>query len=176
MLTKNWDKAILTWVTNTSIKGINVEGTKFGISIFADPLRIAATGNAVYYPRMANVITSYEGNGGVIFGDGNTLPTRDDYRLSGNVISTVTGTATGGFTTDADGVTGTYTYTLTNTGSADITIAEVGLITGGHSTSSRTGPYYKLLMERTVLDSPVTIPAGGVGQITYTIRMNYPTA
>ena len=30
-------------------------------------------------------------------------------------------------------------------------------------------------VERTVLETPVTIPAGGVGQVTYTIRMNYPT-
>jgi hypothetical protein len=176
MLTKNWDKVILTWVTNSSIKATNVLGNSFGLSLFANPLQIAATSNAVYYPRMANVVKSYDGNGGVIFGNGTTPPTRDDYCLSGDVISTVTSTANGGFTTDADGATGTYTYTLTNTGTADITIGEVGLIAGGHSTSSRTAPDYKCLLERSVLDEPVTIPAGGVGQVTYTIRMNYPTA
>lgn len=175
MLTKNWDRAILTWVTNTSIKGINVNGSEFGISVFASPLQIAATSSAVYYPRMGSVVTTYEANGGVIFGDGTTPPTRDDFRLSGSVISTLSATASGGFTTDNDGATGTYTYTVTNTGSADITIAEVGLITGGHSTSSRTGAQYKLLMDRTVLDTPITIPAGGIGQVTYTIRFNYPT-
>lgn len=29
-------------------------------------------------------------------------------------------------------------------------------------------------INRTVFDTPVTIAAGGVGQVTYTIRMNYP--
>ena len=34
---------------------------------------------------------------------------------------------------------------------------------------------YPYLIERTVLESPITIPAnGGVGQVTYKIRMDYP--
>lgn len=59
--------------------------------------------------------------------------------------------------------------TITNNNETDITIGEVGIV-------YQTGSSYSVLFERTVLESPITIPAGGVGQVTYTIRMNYPTA
>ena len=63
---------------------------------------------------------------------------------------------------------GSAVLTITNNNATDITIGEVGIVYQGSNTAA--------LLERTVLDSPITIPAGGVSQITYTIRMNYPTA
>lgn len=109
---------------------------------------------------------------GVTFGDSDVAPTMDDYTLAGNVFANFTGTAS----VKAEGSDGlakiTGLYTLTNTGDTAFTIREVALwqpITMGSAITS-------ILIERTVLDSPVTIEPGGVGQVTYTIRMNYPTA
>lgn len=139
-------------------------GTRFGVtsSNYASP----CMGRAIF--KLPEDATYYYG--GVFFGDGDTPPTPDDYALSGNVITTATATAVVTKTVDANGVTITGTYTITNTGTENITIAEVGLFEGFSNSMC------DYMMERTVLDSPITIPAGGVGQVTYTIRMDYPTA
>ena len=69
-------------------------------------------------------------------------------------------------------------FTLTNTGSEDFTISELGLVTYAYITNTNGYCYENnFLLERTVLENPITIPAnGGVGQVTYTIRMDYPVA
>ena len=105
--------------------------------------------------------------GGVIFGDGTTKPTVDDYKLAGNVISDFVSTHT--ITMNSDASTGTTsitkTYTITNTGTSAITIAEVALID-----SFKNGSWYQpFIIDRTVLDNPVTIAPGEVGQVVYTL-------
>lgn len=132
------------------------------------------------YPTVYKVRTSYTGYGGVVFGTGTTPPTIDDYCLSGDLVTTLTATATVTLDYDEGGVTVTAVYTLTNTGADTVTIGEVGLIgcvatTNSSSTSYQTESV-KCLFERSVLDTPVEIPAGGFGQVTYTIRIDYPTA
>jgi hypothetical protein len=136
---------------------------------------IASTGGGAYGPYLGNILSSAAGNGGVIFGTGTAEPSVNDYCLSGELVTTITGTASVTFTNDDNGATASALYTLTNTGSADVVIGEIGLIASLYSSSS-TNLNYKALLERTVLDQPMTIPAGGIGQVTYTIRMNYPTA
>lgn len=119
---------------------------------------------------------------GVVFGDGTVAPSTDDYCLSGNAI---TGLVKGTNVTIASRLERgdayeeqTCVYTISNTSAKAITIGEIALAgayytgTGTNSAASyRTMPF---IIERTVLDSPITIEAGGIGQVTYTIRMNYP--
>ena len=119
-----------------------------------------------------NPTTMPANNYGVWFGDGTVSPTLDDFNLSGNHISTISASNVPSVTGDDAGGILSITYTLTNTGSADVTIGEVGLFNFWYYTTSS---YTAFLVDRTVLDTPVTIPAGGIGQVTYTIRMNYPT-
>ena len=120
---------------------------------------------------------------GVLFGSGNAEPKADDYCLSGEAIdglgsSNITSVETS--EVDDDHLTVTRTYTITNTTGNDITIGEVGLVyylqayTSATSTGSSYKKYWSYLVERSKLDSPITIPAGGVGQVVYSIRMNYP--
>ena len=111
---------------------------------------------------------------GVIFGTGTTEPTLDDYQMSGEHF--VDYTVSYSLTEDSDdlGITYTRVYTLTSTASEDVTIAEIGL---SSSASHHSGSYYYMtgfLVERTLLETPITISPGGVGQITYTLRINYP--
>lgn len=120
-------------------------------------------------------------NGGVYFGSGNTPATIDDYKLSGDVIQNITTSYVENSIYEEDGSAGTlsYTYTITNNNDTEITIGEVALFGEAYwqtasSSNSATYTHFFYLFERTALESPVTIPAGGVGQVTYTIRMNYP--
>lgn len=100
----------------------------------------------------------------VAFGDGSTPVSADDFQLSGNNFTTYSGAYA--CVANADCTEATWTYTLTNTGSSEFTVREIGLYT-----SSSTSVLYSCLIMREVLDSPVTIPAGGVGQVTLTIKL-----
>lgn len=113
-------------------------------------------------------VQSNKNSAGIVFGSGVTPPTANDYCLE-NMITTISGSGSRVFSDNDDSVTVTYTYTLSNTGSSDVTISEVGI----QISVTNTG---YVLVKRTLLDSPITILAGGVGQVTYTISMNYPTA
>lgn len=127
------------------------------------------TNNAFNAIRLKNSLSSVSGDYNaacVVFGNGDTPPALGDYRLSGEIIRTISGSGMA-TVTNVDGVA-TYESLLTvvNTGEESVTIKEVGLTVMGIAS---------VLIERTLLEEPITIPAGGVGQITYTIRMVYPT-
>ena len=117
---------------------------------------------------------------GFCFGSGNTPPTLNDHTLSGDFIDPSTYQVTTSVTVNTENEFATEleaTYSVTNISSNDIIIGEVGLCcyVKGRKTSSGSDTVCPFMVERTVLDTPVTIPAGGIGQVTYTIRMNYPT-
>ena len=117
---------------------------------------------------------------GVCFGDGDTPPTPADLNISGNAFSTYD--ALYNLSTGVDDSGHLYVkahYTITNTGNEAFTIKEIGLFA---APSLNKGPdiavagSFSILLDRTVLDTPVTIPAGGIGQVEYTITFNLPTA
>lgn len=119
--------------------------------------------------------TSNEKNS-VIFGDGDVPVTIDDYKLSGNRITGISSTVNWSLLEDTDGMLISATFTITNNNESEITIKEVGCLGAWIGTHTSWNYASACLIERTVLDSPITIEPGGVGQLTYTIRMNYPTA
>ena len=128
---------------------------------------------------LSPTISTSNNTSGIQFGTGTTPPTFDDYKLSGSIIAGLTGTLTKDCVNDEDGnFVITISATLTNTNSTDVTIGEIGYSRSftGRGTTGNSNAYAYILIDRTVLDTPVTIPAGGIGQVTYTIRMNYPTA
>ena len=106
---------------------------------------------------------------GVSFGTGTTPATASDYVLESILgdtqinVSVPSGISFNKFDTYEEY---TVTFGVTNITSEVITISEVGL------TVPISGASYALV-DRTVLDAPVTIPAGQSKQITYTIRFNY---
>lgn len=116
---------------------------------------------------------------GVVLGSGNAPASFDDLTLSGEPISGFTSSKTLTQTYGEDYYECTAEYTVTNNNDFDITVGEIGLfitITSQSAQYNATYKYYPVLLERTALESPITIPAGGVGQITYTVRTNLPTA
>lgn len=111
---------------------------------------------------------------GVVFGTGNTEPTIDDYQMAGEHF--VDYTESHSFENTIVGTTRTLScrYTLTNASTESVTIGEIGLSGNAYRKSSSWYYYTGFLLERTVLDSPITIPAGGVGVITYTLKFDLP--
>ena len=121
-----------------------------------------------YKVDLSKVNQGYNGSkGGVVFGDGNTPATAEDYKLAGNIITGFTATANLARSIDNGVAQIVATYTIN--ASSEVTIKEIVAFasTGGNGT---------YIVDRTVLDTPVTIPADGVGQVVYTITFNYPTA
>ncbi len=172
--TRNFYKAFAVGVTGASTLPGVIDYTgveRFGAyeSHYEDVHMIGTTTSNKNDPYMGRVQTGLTGNGGVIFGSGNEPESLDDYKLSGDILSTFTHSYALTNERDETGATLTGLFTLTNTSDSDITVGEVGLITKKIGSST-------VLIHRSALESPVTIPAGGVGQVTYTIRMNYPTA
>lgn len=137
-----------------------------------DDSNIAIIANdGLWFGKMTTILTSYNGYG-VVFGDGTTEVSKDDNKLSGNVITTISGTAVSQDTCDDAQAIKSTLFTITNTGTEPVTISEIGYFGAvGFKTF-----YTNAMFERTLLETPVTIPPGGVGRVIYTIRLNYPTA
>lgn len=127
---------------------------------------------------MSEVLATSKTRARAVLGTGTTPPTFDEYSLSGEIITTITSiVASNSYTVEEDGVAITTTWTVSNTGTEAITIGEVGFY-GAYKTAAAVSNsnMSAMLIERTVLDEPITIEAGGVGQVTYTVRLKYPTA
>lgn len=127
--------------------------------------------------RPGRVLESITGGDGVIFGTGTTAPSIEDFALSGSIVynsdNNISFTTEGPIETE-NGLKYTATYTITNVFDYDLTIGEVGMIRKVYN-SDNGGPLY-ILAERTVFDTPITIPTGGVGQVVYTVHLSAPTA
>lgn len=168
MLTKNWytlfkSQRARIVIPNavTSISG-KVRNAGYYTSL-QDYVALCNQSNAV------QISTSYPK--GICVGSGVTPPTADDYKLESMITSDFSSVIA--TTLDANNDT-VWTITITNTSSEDMTIGEVGYANFGYYGAGTSSDYF--LFDRTVLDEPLIIPAGGIGQVTYTIRMNYPTA
>lgn len=104
-----------------------------------------------------------------ILGRGTTPATVDDYNLEDMITSGLSCSWAIAVDEDKDAI---HKLTLTSTSNEDITIGEIG-IAGNVNVA---GNWYSVLLERTVLDSPITIPAGGLGVIDYAVKVPIPTA
>ena len=179
MFTKNWYKTMASAITKNSAKNfVNINGVETGLDsknsvpniTFGDS---SGSSERAYIGRL---VQTYNGYGGVRLGTGDTPATVNDYKLSGDLITGYNFTAKIETQNSAESDKITATYTITNTSSSEITIKEVGIVAKMANTISTAQIQHMGLLERTVLDTPVTIPAGGVGQVVYTITFNYPTA
>ena len=171
MLTNNFWKCIQSMYARKKVSTMDFVGTDG--KVFN-----GATGNyRVSFTWIEDVPTvqTNKTSRGIRFGDSDEAPSADDYWLKGNIISGFTYTVTTIW--DADGQ-GHLLFTITNTSSNAFTIKEVAWVSPitsyWNNNSSSAGGV--AMLDRTVLDTPVTIPAGGVGQVEYTITFNLPTA
>jgi hypothetical protein len=98
-------------------------------------------------------------------GTGTTTPTEDDYELATVNTDISCDTIVVG---NSVNYTKTYTATFSNPTSSDITVTEVGLYGNiQYINNSQTTEYTDCMFDRTVLTTPITIPAGESKAITY---------
>lgn len=128
-----------------------------------------------YTSTIANtVLVNSLTNAGIWIGTGSDSPTENDYNLKSRITSGLTAstpTTTQGVDSDGNPYL-TYLFTLTNTTSSDITVSEIGYVQNGGASSAigESTSLDRFLLDRTVLDSPVTVPAGGSAAIEYTLK------
>ena len=130
-------------------------------------LALMFNSNYNFAPYSGKIRTAYNDSGGVIFGDGTVAPALSDTKLSGNIITGIVGTANLTQKIDATGFTFTADITVTNNNNAPVTISEMGRLVARSST-------HTVLIERTLLEKPLTIEAGGTGKIMYESRFDFP--
>ena len=115
-----------------------------------------------YYNSTDVPTASFSFTGAQIYlGTGNTAPTIDDYKLSGELITGLTSQVQN---TSATNNSITFSATATNNTDAPVTIKEIGL--GGFKSS--TGACV-VLLTRDVLPTPVTLNVGDSKTFSITI-------
>ena len=112
---------------------------------------------------------------GVWLGSGNTPPTEDDYILDNRITSGLSA-GSPSMATGLDGDGNPYlslTYLLTNGTASDITVREVGYVQSISCASglgSTENADLKYLLDRTVLETPLVVPANGTAVLRYILK------
>lgn len=132
-------------------------------------------------PTSTNTTNSSNRIYGVWFGSGTTAPTKDDYKLEAPITSGL-GINNNTIRPLVNNLEpGVYeissSYQVTNQTEEAITISEIGVWSylTTESSSSSTRNCFPVLMERTVLDEPITIEPGMTKVVTYKLTINQPT-
>lgn len=176
MLLRNYYKAVSFCMGGnaaTDINLVNYSGGNTKPTTYVDGVKYLTPTKNVdsFYASLSRMSTTTgDSYPGIIIGTGNTPPTLDDYWLDGDMITSFASSVVTTFESDDNSSAVTALCTITNSGSKAFTIREVGLY-GKPRGSVSSEP---VLVERTVLDVPLTIEPGSVGQLTYTIKLNYP--
>ena len=176
MITKTFKGvlALLLQYNTTTYKGvIKIKNTQN-----QDRYLMNFIGSSSYYPYSASYTMSFGANqasSGVYIGTGDTAVTEDDYKLA-SVITSGISAGSPAVTFALDGSGNPYlelVYALTNTTSSDITVKEIGFVqylraSSTLNSTSSTSTY--ALLDRTVLSTPVTVPANDSAAIKYTLK------
>lgn len=109
--------------------------------------------------------SSTNGRGFIILGTGTTAPTADDYCLESQITENL---SCDSVSVSRATTTKTYTATFSNSGTSDMVVTEIGYVSR-ITHNYNFGDYYwdDFLMDRTVLETPITIPAGESRTVTY---------
>ena len=161
-------------LANTSVAYIEAKNAG-GTTVYINPYFQATP---VYTAITAALVASGSGASyGVAFGSSNTAATENDYTL-GSQVTGITVSTTPSVETVFDSVNYRYIakldYVVQNNTGSDVTIKEIGFFirflsatTRGGTPSSTSANRTSIMMDRTVLDSPVTIPSGTAGVVRY---------
>lgn len=121
------------------------------------------------------VVINSNNSPGIWVGSGSTPESESSYTLDSRITSGLTANnPTFGSGVDESGNPQMkLVIMLTNTSSSSITVAEIGFfqqIRLANSASGSSGTLETIMLDRTLLDTPVTIPAGESAAITYTLK------
>ena len=178
MVTNNFKKLMSGLILNLrpdvayylvpATNGISYKNTS-NISKTWDSSSTTANENAVKttFRRLNAPVTNSSSQGTYIrVGTGTTAPTEDDYNLETWNSDIVCDSISSAYTPNS---TKSYTATFSNTTANDVQVTEIGLfVTMAIFTDSATNDE-DVLLDRTILSTPITIPAGQSKSITYEI-------
>jgi hypothetical protein len=189
MFTNNYiNYKYATFMNESSFNYKDISGTErqssFGSynDYYSDIGSYIFLGHAGEPPLSVNTATTsgYHTVGGVYFGSGATLPTKDDYCLESPISSDAIKVSSMSKTILKQ-ENGQYLFIgefiVRNISDSAINIQELGCFSQPFYSRSSTGSqtvYYLSLMERTVLDEPITIPAGESRLVAYKLVFNQP--
>ena len=115
----------------------------------------------------------------LIIGSDNTAPSLSDYNLKSQITTGLSlGTTTRTAINDTDGRIKRYSCLATNISNSDIVVGEFGMVVIAVAASLpnvSTGGGYRILFDRTVLDTPLTIPANESATLIYDFKTLFPT-
>lgn len=162
MITKNYHRIINSAIMRARISSIvDVNGNVLtGISSSVPILN-----------EITTLLSAYD-NAGVVLGTGDDEMSMDDYQISGSIITGLKATTAVYTAFDDNAASRMVEFTLSNTTSIDKTIKEVAYI--AYIYMDGVGGRY-FMIDRTVLEEPLTIPSGGVGKLRYMIEIKMPT-
>ena len=169
MITKNWYSYFSSVNANMVISNAakTTDGTIVNCGYSLSNATTSLDSLMLHYTSVIYKITT----SGIVLGSGTTPPTINDFRLESQITSGLHCSVASVY--HSEGYV-TRNITATNISDHEITIAEIGYqcqIYTGENTSS--GSKF-VLMDRSLLQTPVTIPVGGVGVISYTVRIIMP--
>ena len=128
-----------------------------------------------YFPGTVSQNVTFSASSGILVGTGNAAPTEDDYCLASQITSGMSATSPAA-TRSVDDNGNPYVefvFVLSNTTGSDIVVSEIGYAqtlycssTEGSADSSTS----TFLFDRTVLSTPVTVPANGSAAVKYTMK------
>lgn len=122
----------------------------------------------IYAPTFT--INTNVGSSAVYLGNDNSPASVDDYWLKGELVTSINSNYVENRVNNSNEVI----YTITNTGSEAITISEM-VLSVRYYTQDTSGSQ-NIIVDRTVLDAPLVIQPGSVGQLTYTLSATLPEA
>lgn len=178
MFTKWYKQVHRARILQTTIKNfVAYDGSTFtyyGNNAASRKTSELALGDALNRAYTVSYMVS-RGDACVSFGSGTTPPVEGDYKLESPLTDGVTftpGTMQTNLTDEQDTISNTFM--ITNKGTEDITVSEVGIYAPASAGSNSSSTSQYTLMERTVFD-PVTIPAGESATVKYEIVVTYPS-
>lgn len=175
MLTKNYYAMAACQLTYSAIAGLarKTDGTLITLRF-----NNTQSGGRGPLSPTSTFIKSYSTTPGVLYGAGGTPATVDDYKLEELITSGLTVTGSSFLRMVDGGMEIVVNHSIYNGGSEGaITIREAGRYALSDYYKSETATNTSsigLLWERTVLETPVTIPQGESRTVTYTVRINFP--
>lgn len=185
MLTK-WAKGALRVKTGSSMTPGTGSNTCLTYYQYKNANGDSYYGSNMAYNNVYNLLTSIIAHGtsssvGFALGSGTTPATDEDYTIESIISSGLSFSATPHSNEAYDAENDVYSVyfdlTIANTSANDITISEVcffgnsyGMNSIGVSTNTSASNRNAVLVDRTVLDTPVTIPAGESKVIRYSFN------
>lgn len=172
MRTKNFINLMAMMFQRSNVnKGLLPVVGRDSVTYYVGP---TTPGNSSGFPYAGTwTLQTNANSSGFCVGSGSTAATENDYELASMITSGLSASVVATASLDGGNPTAVYDLTITNTGSEAVTIAEIGFKQNLYTTTTEGGTSFSnrvFLLDRTVLDEPVIIPAGEFAVIRYTLK------